>query len=79
MPYTGNKLHLTEKPIAALTPLIRSFTLPGGLVLDPFADSGSTCAAASLCNRQYLGIELDPAYFEQTSNYMARVREQAVK
>ena len=44
MPYSGNKLHTTQKPIAALAPLIRSFTLPGELVLDPFAGSGSTCA-----------------------------------
>ncbi|MGF7183183.1 DNA methyltransferase [Tunturiibacter psychrotolerans] len=79
MPYSGNKLHPTQKPIAALAPLIRSFTLPGELVLDPFAGSGSTCATASLCNRQYLGIELDPAYFEQAVNRMARIRERAAK
>ena len=79
MPYSGNKLHPTQKPVAALAPLIRSFTLPGELVLDPFAGSGSTCATASLCNRQYLGIELDPAYFEQAVNRMARIRERAVK
>jgi len=78
MPYSGNKLHPTQKPIAALAPLIRSFTLPGELVLDPFAGSGSTCATASLCNRHYLGIELDPAYFEQAVNRMARIRERAV-
>jgi len=79
MPYSGNKLHPTQKPIAALAPLIRSFTLPGELVLDPFAGSGSTCATALLCNREYLGIELDPAYFEQAVNRMARIRERAVK
>jgi DNA modification methylase len=79
MPYSGNKLHPTQKPIAALAPLIRSFTSPGELVLDPFAGSGSTCATAYLCNRQYLGIELDPAYFEQAVNRMARIRERAVK
>ena len=79
MPYSGNKLHPTQKPIAALAPLIRSFTLPGELVLDPFAGSGSTCATASLCNRHYLGIELDRAYFDQAVNRMARIRERAVK
>jgi DNA modification methylase len=70
---------LPSRPIAALAPLIRSFTLPGEIVLDPFAGSGSTCATASLCNRRYLGIELDPAYFEQAVNRMARIRERAVK
>jgi DNA modification methylase len=55
MPYSGNKLHPTQKPIQALVPLIRSFTLPGELVLDPFAGSGSSCAAALLTGRKYLG------------------------
>lgn len=73
MPYSGNKLHPTQKSVKALSPLVRSFTLPGELVLDPFAGSGSTCAAATLCGRQYLGIELDSAYFEQASLRLARV------
>lgn len=77
MPYTGNKLHPTQKPVQALAPLIRSFSLPGELVLDPFAGSGSTCATASLCGRRYLGIELDPAYFEQAIHRMERIRERS--
>jgi len=32
MPYTGNKLHPTQKSVQALAPLVRSFTLPGELV-----------------------------------------------
>ena len=39
MPYSGNKLHPTQKPVEALAPLVRSFTLQGELVLDPFAGS----------------------------------------
>ena len=62
MPYSGNKLHPTQKPVTALFPLIRTFTLPGELVLDPFAGSGSTCAAALLANRSFIGIELDDVY-----------------
>ena len=59
MHYSGNKLHPTRKPVAALAPLIRSFLLPGELVLDPFAGSGSSCAATLLTGRRYSGIELD--------------------
>jgi DNA modification methylase len=55
--YSGNKMHPTQKPISALVPLIRSFTLRGELVLDPFAGSGSSCAAALLTGRKYIGIE----------------------
>jgi site-specific DNA-methyltransferase (adenine-specific) len=75
MPYSGNKLHPTQKPLQALAPLVRSFTLPGELVLDPFAGSGSTCVTAALCGRQYLGIELDAAYFEQATRRMRRIQK----
>jgi DNA modification methylase len=74
MPYSGNKLHPTQKPVAALAPLVRSFSLPGELVLDPFAGSGSSCAAALLTGRKYSGIELDSEYFHQASERIARVR-----
>jgi len=60
--FTGNKLHPTQKPIAALTPLIECFTKPGDLVFDPFCGSGSTLVAASELNRRYLGIELSDTY-----------------
>lgn len=79
MPYSGNKLHPTQKAVQVLAPLVRSFTLPGELVLDPFAGSGSTCAAATLCGRQYLGFELDSIYFEQALRRMNRIRERAAQ
>src|SRR5271156_4303214 len=74
MPYSGNKLHPTQKAIPALVPLIRSFTLPGETVLDPFAGSGSSCAAALLTSRRYVGIEMDSEYFDQASARLERVK-----
>jgi DNA modification methylase len=62
MPYSGNTLHPTQKPIPALKPLVESFTQAGNLVLDPFCGSGSTLLAAKILKRRYLGIELDATY-----------------
>jgi DNA methylase/Beta-lactamase len=75
MPYSGNKLHPTQKPVATLARLIRSFSLPGEIVLDAFAGAGSTCAAAALTGRRYIGIELDDVYYAQASERMTRVQQ----
>ncbi len=75
MPYSGNKLHPTQKPVGVLAQLVRSFTLPGELVLDPFAGSGSTCAAAMLTGRKYIGVEMDDAYHASAIARMNRVKE----
>lgn len=60
----GNN-HPTIKPVALMRWLARLTSTPdGGLVLDPFAGSGSTGIAALKEDRQFLGIELDEHYAE---------------
>jgi DNA modification methylase len=54
--------HPTVKPIELMRWLVRLLTPPGGLVLDPFAGSGSTGAAALLEDARFLGIEREAAY-----------------
>ena len=68
--YSGNKLHPTQKPVSVLTPLIESFCPRGGIVLDPFAGSGSTLIAARTSGRRYMGVELDPQFHEVASQRM---------
>lgn len=70
-PYTGNRLHPTQKPVEALTPLIEAFSKPGDLVFDPFCGSGSTLVGAQSLGRDYLGIELNREHHATAS---ARVR-----
>ncbi|UHD47707.1 DNA methylase [Aureimonas altamirensis] len=73
-PYTGNKLHPTQKPVAALTPLIRSFSKPGDMILDPFCGSGSTLMAAKMLGRHYLGIELSIKHHKTAAARLQKMR-----
>ncbi len=54
--------HPTVKPTELMRYLCRLVTPRGGMVLDPFAGSGSTGKAAVLEGFQFTGIELDPEY-----------------
>ena len=54
--------HPTVKPTALMRYLCRLVTPPGGLVLDPFAGSGSTGKGALLEGFRFVGIERDPEY-----------------
>ncbi len=72
-PRTG---HQTQKPLALMARLLRLFSDPGELVLDPFTGSGSTGVAAIRLGRRFLGWELNPAYAEIARKRMAAAREQ---
>lgn len=52
------------KPTALMRYLCRLVTPPGGVVLDPFMGSGSTGKAAMLEGFRFIGIELEPEYFD---------------
>lgn len=51
--------HVTLKPLALMRWLVRLVTRKGGVVLDPYAGSGSTCHAAVLEGMHFIGIERD--------------------
>jgi len=56
--------HPTQKPVPLLEYLIKTYTLEGETVLDFTMGSGSTGVAAKNLNREFIGIEQDPTYFE---------------
>lgn len=60
----ARNIHPTVKPSALMRYLCRLVTAPGGLILDPFAGSGSTGKAAIAEGFRFVGAELDPAYAE---------------
>ena len=65
-------IHPTEKPVELLTPLIEYACPPGGLVIDPFAGSGSTLEAARLTGRRAIGIEAHEPYIEAAALRLAQ-------
>lgn len=71
--YSGNKAHPTEKTVEVIAPLIRSFSSPGDLVLDPFLGSGTTAVAAALNGRRAIGIELEERYCDLARKRLAGV------
>lgn len=75
--YSGNAAHPTEKAVGILKPLIQSFCRSGGVVLDPFAGSGSVLVAAALTGRGYVGIELEQKYVEFARRRLAGVERAA--
>lgn len=54
--------HPTVKPLELMSYLIKMVTPKGGVVLDPFAGSGSTLVAAKQNGYQYIGIEMTEEY-----------------
>jgi site-specific DNA-methyltransferase (adenine-specific) len=64
MKHSERTPHPTQKPLAVIQPLIEWTTNPHNLVLDPFMGSGTTGLACQNLDRDFIGIELDPGYFE---------------
>lgn len=58
-----NRVHPTQKPVALFEYLIKTYTNEGETVLDNCMGSGTTAIAAINTNRNFIGFELDEAYF----------------
>jgi site-specific DNA-methyltransferase (adenine-specific) len=60
-PRTDNADHPTQKPVALMEAILR---WTSGIVLDPFMGSGTTGVAALKLGRKFIGIEIEPKYFD---------------
>lgn len=58
------KLHPTQKPVALLEYLIKTYTNEGNTVLDNCMGSGTTALAAINTGRNFIGFELDTTYYD---------------
>ena len=62
------KVHPTQKPVALMEYLIRTYTNESDTVLDNCMGSGTTGVACVNTNRNFIGIEKDEKYFEIAKN-----------
>jgi DNA modification methylase len=62
--YPQSIVHPTQKPVALMEYLIRTYTNEGEVVLDPTMGSGTTGVACVNTGRKFVGIETDDTYFD---------------
>ena len=56
--------HPCPKPLGFMERLIERATLDGETVLDPFMGSGTTGVACARLGRRFIGVEIEPRYFD---------------
>jgi site-specific DNA-methyltransferase (adenine-specific) len=68
------KLHPTQKPVALMEYMVRTYSNSGETVLDFTMGAGSTGVACMNAGRNFIGIELDPAYFVTAADRIEKAR-----
>lgn len=71
--YKEKRFHPTQKPLKLISRLISASSNENDIVLDPFSGCGSTQLSCINLNRHYIGIELDPQYYDTA---LQRIKEQ---
>ena len=59
-----DRIHPTQKSLALMVWCIKNYSSPNDLIVDPFCGSGTTCVAAKMLGRRYIGIDISPEYCE---------------
>jgi site-specific DNA-methyltransferase (adenine-specific) len=74
---TNNLLcHPAQKPVELIRGIIEDCSHPGDTILDPFMGSGTTGVACVQTGRNFIGIEIDPGYFEIAKKRIAQAQLQ---
>ena len=74
----ADKTHPTQKPVALMEYLIRTYTNPGETVLDFTCGSGTTGVACVNTSRKFIGIERDPEYFTVAQSRIQKAQADAI-
>jgi len=72
----GARVHPTQKPVALMEYMIKTYTNEGETVLDFTMGSGTTGVACKNMNRNFIGIEIDPDYFKIAEERISGEQEQ---
>ena len=70
------RIHPTQKPVALLEYLIKTYTNEGETVFDPFMGSGSTGVACVNTGREFIGFEKEERFFEITKTRIEQTQKQ---
>lgn len=68
--------HPAPRPVSSVSEIVTNFTVPDGIVLDPFMGSGTTGIACANTGRSFIGIEIEPKYFSIAESRIATARQQ---
>ena len=71
-----DKVHPTQKPVAVMRAVLGYFPA-AETILDPFMGSGTTGVAAVQMGRKFIGIELDPGYFDTACRRIEQAQRQS--
>lgn len=71
----SDALHPTQKPVALMEYLIKTYTQEGETVLDFTMGSGTTGVACKNLNRKFIGIEMDKKYYDTAVNRIKKATE----
>jgi DNA modification methylase len=69
-----DRVHPTQKPLELMKWCMTKLSKEGDTILDPFAGSGTTCVAAKILGRKYIGIEISPVYAEIARKRVAQAQ-----
>ena len=68
--------HPTQKPTSLMIWCVKNYTSEGDTILDPFMGSGTTGVACVQTGRNFIGIEIEPKYFEIAKKRIAEAQLQ---
>eukprot|EP00161_Ancyromonas_sigmoides_P003797 TRINITY_DN13699_c0_g1_i1.p1 TRINITY_DN13699_c0_g1~~TRINITY_DN13699_c0_g1_i1.p1 ORF type:complete len:374 (+),score=53.27 TRINITY_DN13699_c0_g1_i1:127-1248(+) len=77
VPQQSKDRHPTQKPVELMEYLIKTFSRPGDLILDPFMGSGTTGVACVRTGRRFVGVEADEGFFGTAKERVGDARKES--